>query len=141
MQSALPSKWWKHRRVQWPLFALLALAAAAALAITRSKVSRIVVYNETADGIAELTISACGQSRTFRDVSQHDSVRLNLAPTGGESDISLTTNGSLAWRGEFIEPRGGYRAILRLRQDGQVDALVTVSWWQSSFRCLTGPSP
>jgi len=141
MQPALESKWWKRRRVQWPLGTLLALGAAAGLAIARSNVSRVMVYNETGASIASLTIAACGQSRTFRDVGDGDSVRLNLDSTGGESEIAVATNGLTAWRGEFIEPRGGYRAILRFRRDGEVDSLVTISWWQNSLHRLSDSSP
>ena len=120
---------------------LLALGVAAGLAIARSNVSRVMVYNETGGTITTLTIAACGQSRTFRNVSDSDSVRLSLASTGGESDIAVTTNGVAAWRGEFIAPRGGYRAILRLRRDGEVESAVTISWWQDSLHRWSDASP
>ena len=141
MRPASKPKWWQRRRVRWPLWVLLTLGAAGGLAIARSPVSRVVVYNETGARIAELTVSACGQSRTFQDVGDGDSVRLNLAAAGGESDIALATNGVAAWRGEYIEPRGGYRAILRLRHDGEVESSVTISWWQSSLHRLTTAAP
>lgn len=133
MRSGSRIEWWRRRRVRWPLGGLLAVATAVAVAIFRSGSSRIVVSNETGGEIPELSVAACGQSRVFRQIAERESVRLELAPRGGESDILLSTNGVPMWRGEFVEPRGGYRAILRLRRDGRVDASVTLSWWQNLF--------
>jgi len=116
--------------VQWPLGALLVLGVAAGLAIARSNPSRVVVYNETGGGIEELGITACGQSRTFRGVGEHESVRLKLSATVGSSDIAIATNGVVMWRGEYLEPRGGYRAMVQLRRDGQVECMVTMSAWR-----------
>lgn len=133
MQTDSKRKWWQLRRVQWPLGALLMLGGAAGLAIARSNSSRVVVYNETGGSIAELVVSACGQSQVFQDVGERESVRLKLATTGNESDIAIATNGVAMWRGDYLEPRGGYRAIVRLRRDGQVESTTTVSSWQRLF--------
>jgi hypothetical protein len=130
MQNSSNRKWWQLRRVQWPAGALLTLTLAAALAIARSGASRVVVYNDSGESIPELTVSACGQSRTFQNVSHRSSIRLKLAATGSESEIAISTNGGLMWRGDYIEPRGGYRAIVRLRSDSQVGSFITVSAWQ-----------
>jgi hypothetical protein len=130
MQNSSNRKWWQLRRVQWPAGALLTLTLAAAFAIARSGASRVVVYNDSGDAIPELTVSACGQSRTFENVSHRGSIRLKLAATGSESEIAISTNGVVMWRGDYIEPRGGYRAIVRLRSDGQVESFITVSAWQ-----------
>jgi len=111
---------------------LLAVTAAAGIAFFRSDASRVVVYNQTGAVLAELTVSACGQSQTFRDVGEGESVRLKLAGVGGESDVAIATNGVALWRGDYVEPRGGYRTIVRLRRDGQVECTTTISWWRGS---------
>ena len=68
-------------------------------------------------------------------------MRFSLAASGGESEIALATNGVAAWRGEFIEPRGGYRAILHLQSGGAVESLVTGSWWRSTWQQVSGSTP
>ena len=110
MRNASGIDWWKLRRVQWPLGMLLVLVVAAGLAVARSNASRVVVYNETGGSITELAVSACGQSKTFQDVGERESVRLKLTAAGGESDIAIATNGLAMWRGDYLEARGGYRA-------------------------------
>ncbi len=137
MQTDSRRKWWQLRRVRWPAGALLTLALAATVAIARSNASRVVVYNDTGRALATLTVSACGQSRTFTEVSDRGSVRLRLAATGSASDIAVSTNGVMMWRGDYLEPRGGYRAIVRLRRDGQVQCTTTISLWQ---RLLPSPA-
>lgn len=137
MRNDSKRKWWQLRRVQWPAGALLTLALAATVAIARSNNSRVVVYNDSGSGISELTVSACGQSRTFDNVSHRGSIRLKLAATGSASEIAISTNGVVIWRGDYLEPRGGYRAIVRLRRDCQVQSTTTISWWQS----LLHPQP
>ena len=126
----LDSEWWKHRRVQWPAAALLLTGAALTIALLRSNVSRIVVFNESGAALPELTVSACGQSQTFHEVADGDSVRFSLKGAGAESDITLSTNGTPIWHGEYVQPRGGYRAMIHLERGGQVDADVSVSWWR-----------
>ena len=123
--------WWRLRRVRWPIAVTLLLAVAAAIAVVRARASRVVVYNDTGAAITDLTITACGQSQTFREVGERDSIRLTLARTGSESDIAIATNGVPLWRGDYIEPRGGYRATVRLRADGQVECSTTISCWQA----------
>lgn len=127
-------EWWRLRRVLWPLGAFALLTLALAIAVSRSGDSRVVVYNETGRVIHELAVSACGQSQTFQDVRHHESVRLSIRPQGEASDLAITTNGVVAWRGEYLEPRGGYRAIVHLRRDGQVEVSTTISWWQQFLR-------
>ena len=53
----------------WPAVALVILATALAVAAMRSGASRVLVYNETGASIAELGITACGQSQLFRNVA------------------------------------------------------------------------
>lgn len=133
--------WWQRRRVVWPLTATLLLTAAALIALARSDASRVVVYNETGSAIPDLTITTCGQSRSFRDIDEGESVRIKLAPTGSESDIAIATNGVPLWRGDYIEPRGGYRAIVHLRRDGEVEATTTLSWWQGLLGTRASSTP
>ncbi len=130
----LLTDWWKLRRVRWPLLGLLTLGLAAGVALSRSRASLVIVYNATGSAIPELTISACSQSRAFHEVGDRESVHLKLAPRGGESDITVATNGVALWRGEYIEPAGGYRVTVRLRGDGQVETSSTISWWQTWLR-------
>jgi hypothetical protein len=140
MRSDSKVDWWKRRRVLWPLGSLLALSLAASLGVAYSNASYVMVYNQTGQLISRLTITAGRDSRIFRDVEDRESVRLVLGGGGGASDIAISTNGVEMWRGEYIEPRGGYRAIVRLRGDGQVECSATISWWQSLLRAVTAPS-
>lgn len=133
MRTTSKTDWWRHRRVLWPLGLALIGGLTITVAVARAWVSRVVVYNETGADLAELTVSACGQTRTFRDVADQESVRLRLAATGGESDIAIATNGVPLWHGDYLEPRGGYRAIVRLRAGGEVECSTMISWWQSWF--------
>lgn len=125
--------WWKLRRVRWLLAAVVLVSGALFDAVISSGVSRIVVYNELGVALPELSISACGQTKVFHDLGDRESVRVKLASMGAASDIVVATNGATLWQGEYIEPRGGYRAILRLRRDGQVECSTTISWLQTFF--------
>ncbi len=122
--------WWRLRRVQWPAATALLLVAAAFLVVARSDASRVVVYNETGSNITELVVSACGQSQVFHDVAEHESVRIKLGDGRGESDIEILTNGVALWRGDYIESHGGYRTVVRLCRDGEIETSTSVSWWQ-----------
>lgn len=141
MPTNSPRKWWTHRRVQWPFGAFLFLAVVAGVSLVRSNVSSVVVYNETGATIADLTLRACGQSQTFHDVADQESVRLKLKRDGSESDIAISTSGAQVWRGEYIEPRGGYRIVVRLRRDGQTQSTTTISWWQQFLRPSANSTP
>ena len=122
--------WWRRRRLWWPLAAAAVLGAAFWFALVRADTSRIVVYNNTGEAIEELTVAACGQSRTFRGVEADSSVRFKLAPTGGESAIAISTNSAVLWQGDYIEARGGYYAIVRLNRDGDVECHTSLqAWW------------
>jgi len=109
---------------------LVAMVLTAVLSIAHSDASRVVVYNKTGVNLRELTVSACGQSRMFNNVGDGASVGLRLNPNGAAGDISITTNGVVQWRGEYIEPSGSYRIVLRLRRDGKVESFNTFSWWR-----------
>lgn len=134
MQRPSNVEWWKRRRVIWPIGTLLFLVVAAGLAVTRSNTSLVVVYNETGARISELTVTACGQSKSFHDVNEFESVRFRLSPTGSESDVCVLTNGVVLWRGEYIEPTGSHRTLVHLRRGGMVEAVTTISWLQNTVR-------
>ncbi len=134
MAKNSPRKWWQYRRIQWPAASALALALAAGVAVHRSQNSQIVVYNDTSAAIPELAVSACGQTRVFHQVEPSDSVRFTLAATGQGSEATLATNNVPVWHGGYMEPRGGYRTLLHLRQDGEVESFATLSGWQSLWR-------
>jgi hypothetical protein len=115
--------------VQWAAAALLSLALAAGVAILGADASRVVVYNDSGDDLQELTVSACGQSRTFHNVGQRSSVWFILDANGDVTDISIATNGVAMWRGDSVEPRGGYCTSVHLRRSGQIDSFTTISSW------------
>lgn len=142
MRNDSKREWWRLRRVLWPLGFLAVLILAAGLGILYSGASRVVVYNETDATLSRVTVTACGTSQTFRDVQDRESVALVLRRGAGASDVAIATNGVEMWRGDYIEPRGGYRVVVRLRADGQVECNSTISWWQSLLQALgLAPSP
>lgn len=130
MPHASRPKWWERRRILWPLAAMVTLTGSLVVAVLRSGASYVVVYNNTGRPIGEMTITACGQEGRFKDVADSESVRFTLTPQGSKSDIAVATNGAALWRGEYIEPAGGFHAFVHLRRDGQVDAATSTSWWQ-----------
>jgi hypothetical protein len=137
MQKTSKTKGWQTRRFRWPAALLAILAVCAGMAFKRANDSRVVVYNQSGTRFTSLTITACGQSHTFREVEDRESVRFELARAGTESDIEISTNGLAMWRGDYIEPRGGYRTTIRLRSDGQVQSTTTTSW----LRSVLTPAP
>ena len=130
MMTNIPKPWWKRRRFWWPLVAVLAVGGAATVARFDADASRIIVYNQTGDHLATVTIVACGQTKTFRDIDDDVSVRFKLLPTGGASAITIRVNGEERWQGDYIEPGGGYRAIIRLGRHAAVTCRNDISWWR-----------
>ena len=115
----------------WPVIALLVLLALFAAGVISSRTSWVAVCNNTGAPIPRLTVSACGQSRTFLDIDDKNSVILRLDPTGSASEVAVFLAGEKPlWRGDYIEPAGGYHAIVRLGRNGEVDCSVSLSWWQ-----------
>jgi hypothetical protein len=100
----------------------------------------VIVFNDSGADIEELSVSACGDSRTFGSVGPRMSVRMTLTGTGSPGDITVITNGVMMWRGDHLEPWGGYRAFVHLRRDGQVETFTTVSWWRRLLTPATDPS-
>ena len=123
-------KWWQHRRVRWPLGLALVLLLATATAILNSDTSRVVVDNDSGATILELSVSAAGRTKVFHNLDDRESVTLPLGGGGAPGEIVIITNGAILYRGHYIEPRGGHRATVRLRRDGQVEVLDSVSFWQ-----------
>jgi len=130
MKAASKTKWWQRRRFLWPAGALLLLTLASFGAVLDSGISRVIIANDSGGPISELTVAACGRVKTFHNVGDRESVALVLGGSGPASDIALATNGVSMWRGEYIEPKGGYREALRIRPDGEIVAASTISCWQ-----------
>ena len=120
-----------HLALSWVcrIVAAAILGAAFYLSLSRADMSRIIIYNNTGETIDELTVTACGQHGTFRTVESGASVRFRLAPDGKESEIAILIHGATLWKGDFIEPRGGYCAIIRINRDGEIVCHTRVSAW------------
>lgn len=129
MRNGSCLRWWARRRIRWALGSVLLLAAATLLALGRSSVSHIVLYNNTGQEIAELTVSACECSRTFRALQEGESVRLPLAPGRPDGDIIISTNGVACWRGGYTEPGAGERTTVHLLREGGVEIIRSTSCW------------
>ena len=130
MMTKILKPWWQRRRFWWPLVAVLAIGGAATVAWLGADASRIIVYNQTGEHLAAVTIIACGQAQTFQDIADDVSVRFKLAPTGGASAITIRVNGEERWQGDYIEPCGGYRAIVRLGRHATVTCRNDISSWR-----------
>ncbi len=126
--------WWRRRRIWWPLAAGALMTAALVVAVGRSGESRVMICNETGATIPDLTVTVCGQQATFTSLEDGGSARFTLQPTGGESEIALFTNGVSTpfWHGDYVEPSGGYRAIVHLQRNGEVVCHTSLSWWQAT---------
>jgi hypothetical protein len=136
MNGVSTRPWWRRKRVLLPLTLLILLAATFALAVARSNVSRIIVYNETGADVAGLHLSACGQTRNFQSIPAEGSVRWKLAPQGNGSEIvlELATQPPVRWQGEHLDPQGGYVVTLRLWPEGQVEAHRQILFWQRMLK-------
>lgn len=125
----------RKKLVLLPLASLALLSAGLCVAIIRSDISGLIVYNETGQPIQALRLAACGQSATFRSVGEEDSVRLKFGPEGEPGEIEIESIGapSIKWKGGYIQPRGGYVVMARLWADGSVEVHTQRSVWQSWF--------
>ncbi|MCP5520288.1 MAG: hypothetical protein H7A46_01915 [Verrucomicrobiales bacterium] len=121
----------RRKRVLFPVLSLLLLGLATAVAVLRSDISSIVVYNETGAPVDTLRISACSQTATFYNLAEEGSIRWKLGAEGVPGPIGLetATEPPWTWRGGYAEPRGGYRVFLRLWPDGVVESHVQLSFW------------
>ena len=118
-----------------PLFLLAAFAATVAAALVRSDGSSIVFYNETNAALPPLLIQACNQTKTFPGLEDQESVRFQIKPKGpaGPIHLELSSNPAWSWDGALIKPHGGYRIVIRLEPNNQVEIFSDVSWWQRTF--------
>lgn len=125
----------RKKRFLLPVASVLLLSAGLCVAIIRSDISGLIVYNETGHPIQALRLAACGQGATFRNVLQEDSVRLKFGPEGEPGEIEIESIGTppIKWKGGYIQPRGGYVVMARLWADGTVEVHTQISVWQSWF--------
>jgi hypothetical protein len=125
----------RKKLVLLPLASLILLAAGFWVALVRSDISGLIVYNETGQPIEALRLAACGQSATFRKVAEEDSVRLKFGPEGDPGEFEIESIGApgFKWKGGYIQPRGGYVVMARLWADGTVEVHTQISIWQRLF--------
>lgn len=114
----------------WPLLAVALVATSFVVAVVVADASLVLVYNETGDLLPEISVSVGSCSKRFRQFASRESICLRLAPRGDAGEISLLAGGACLWRGGYLEPRGGWRAIVRLRRDGQTEFTLTTSPWR-----------
>jgi len=127
--SARP--WWKRRFILFPSIGILLLLAALAIALVRSDTSQIVIYNNTGAAIGPLTVRACGQDATFRQIPDETSVRFRLHRGGSASGVELETpEEKWHWEGSYLESHGGYVVFIHLRRGMEVETNTQLSIWQ-----------
>lgn len=136
MPTASNPDFWRRRRFQWPLAGALALGLATALAVAWSRCSEVVVYNRTGATLNELTIQVCDRSGTFKNVTEGESVRLNLSGTDFAGEIALSTNGASAWRGEYTDPQMGTHSVVLLQRGGSVESRTSTFWLRQLLNSL-----
>ncbi|MEI7533288.1 MAG: hypothetical protein WCK57_02885 [Verrucomicrobiae bacterium] len=126
---------WLCKRFLLPLIFLLGVAVALAVAVSKSDTCKIIIYNETGKIISALKITACGQETALRDLTEEESFRWKLAKNGAPGEITLETAANPPWRwhGGYIKTHGGYRIILKLEPDGEVEVQSQISVWQRWF--------
>ena len=115
---------------------VLLLAAGMAVALVRSAVSTVVVYNETGAPLPPLVIRVGGGTWTFPSMAEEESVRIRLGGPGpgGPLELELVKEPPWEWRGGHVEPTGGDRVAVRLYPDGVVEWDSQVSFWQGLIR-------
>ncbi|MEI6074106.1 MAG: hypothetical protein WCS94_00945 [Verrucomicrobiota bacterium] len=130
---------WLRKRMLLPLIFLLGIVCAIAMAVARSDTCKIIIYNETGKPIGAIKITACGQETVLMDLNEDESFRWKLARTGTPGKIAIETASEPPWRwqGGYIEPHGGYRVILHLCPDGEVETQTQISVWQRLLHDLT----
>lgn len=130
MSNARP--WWLRKRLLLPVAALLLFLLVVWYSAVTSDDSKIMVYNETAVPIRQVTIQACGQSFAVPVIEPDESVRFDLAPTGGMSNVVFSVAGTTNWHSasRYLAPRGGHRLRFHLRPGGYLDVRHYRSWFQ-----------
>lgn len=128
----MKSRWWRKKRYLLPIISILLMCIAAGIAVYRSDISRVVLYNNTGETISELIVRVCSQTYTFNGIQEEGSVRIRLKRYGAASDIQIERPDlSWRWQGGYVEPRGGYRSVIHLLPDGQIEENTQISWWQN----------
>lgn len=134
--SSNPSRpWWLRKRILFPLALFTGVLVVSLIAFIDSDTSTIVIYNETGRPLPPLIVRACDQTRTFATLADQESVRIELKPSGSESNVhlELATEPAWKWDGAHIKPHGGQRMTIRLLPSGQTEAFAEISWWQKTF--------
>ena len=123
---------WLRKRILLPLLFLLGLTFALVAAVVKSDTSKIIFYNETGAPIGALRVTACGQETVLQNLGEEESFRWKLAKTGTPGEIAMETASDPPWRwhGGYIKPHGGYRVIISLMPDGEVELQTQISVWQ-----------
>lgn len=141
--KARPS--WRKKRLLLPVSAVVLILLAAGIGWFRSRMSRLVFYNETGEWITALRVTACRQSRSFGGIRDQESVRWTLENRGAGSEIAVEAqlggDRVLKWRGGYVEPDAGHRVVLRAWSASDVDVDVQVSIWQQLLGSASVSSP
>ena len=127
---------WLRKRFILPLCFILGLPLAATIAVIRSDVSTIVIYNNTGEPLPPLLVGACQQTKTFSSLQDQESVRFYLKPNGPAGPVHLEVASSPPWTWDgrdAVQCHGGYRVSIRLEAGHQVEAYTEFSWWQRNF--------
>lgn len=127
--------WWLKKRVVFSVAFPVLVLIAALVAYRNADISNIVVYDETGRALPPLLISACGQTRTFTQIDDQNSICFSLQPSGDRTPVHLELAGDppWTWDGPSITPTGGETVTIRLWPNHQVENYVSVSWWRDLF--------
>jgi len=130
MHKARP--WWSRKRILLPVAALLLFFFVVWYSAVTSDSSKIMVYNETDSTISGVTIQASGQRFDIPVIEPDESVRFDLAPHGGASNVVFSVKGTTNWYSatHYLAPREGHRLRFRLLPGGHLDARHYRSWFQ-----------
>ncbi len=133
---------WLRKRVFLPLCLILGLIGATVIALLRSDVSSIVIYNETGGILPPLLVRACSQTKAYPALQDQESVRFKLEPRGptGTVHMEMATDPPWSWDSENpIPSHGGYRLTIRIEPGNQVEAFTDISWWRGTFFNINAP--
>lgn len=141
MNKARP--WWLRKRLMLPIAALVLLTLVVWYAAVSADDSKIIVYNETAAPVRQIEILACGQHFSLAEIAPEESVRFDLAPTGGTSNVVFSVAGTTNWysASHYLAPRGGHRLRFRLLPGGYLDSRHYRSWFQEYVLGRPGQPP
>lgn len=136
---------WRKKRVWIPVLAVGVTIMSCGVAWYLSGGSQLVLYNETGEKVVALRVKACGQTRNFGGLRDEESVGWTLMETGGASeivlDVEMAGERSWTWRGGYVEPKGGYRVVLRLGPGHEVGLDTQISIWPRIWSSASVSSP